>query len=145
MSEIKVIFFDIGNTLATAHVSPSGRLQLMPLPGVLDVLRKLKESGCRLGIISNTGEDNAEAMRAALEGGGLFDFFAHDPELLIYSSEVDLLKDSPAIFALAVQKAGIDGAHCLYVGEDPDERRFSNQAGLQSEETPAAALVQVLG
>jgi hypothetical protein len=90
MSEIKVVFFDIGDTLAVAHISPSGDLALKPLPDVPEVLEKLQDAHLRLGIISNTGEYNAQMMRAALEEAGLFAFFANNPRLLIYSFEVHL-------------------------------------------------------
>jgi FMN phosphatase YigB (HAD superfamily) len=145
MSEIKVVFFDIGDTLAVAHISPSGDLALKPLPDVPEVLEKLQDAHLRLGIISNTGEYNAQMMRAALEEAGLFAFFANNPRLLIYSFEVHLTKNSPEIFSLAVKRTRNKSAKCLYVGEDAGERRFAIKAGLQVAATPAEALAKCLG
>ena len=96
MSSTKVIFFDIGDTLAAARVNNAGRLvSLEPLPGVLDALRRLRDAGYRLGIISNTGEETTATLRLALTTAGLYGFFEPEPALLIYSSEVQLTKIHP--------------------------------------------------
>ncbi len=51
-----VVFFDIGETLATARVSPPPHhlTGLSVYPYVPDVLHELKELPAGLGIISNT-------------------------------------------------------------------------------------------
>ncbi|MEA2904340.1 MAG: hypothetical protein QOI12_1727 [Alphaproteobacteria bacterium] len=142
MAGIEVIFFDIGQTLAAAHLNAAGRLDsLEPLPGVLDVLGRLRDAGYRLGIISNTGEETSEIMRHALTNAGLYPFFASESRLLIYSSEVHMTKNSPDIFRLACKRAGRDlqPQRCLFVGEDESERKFASKAGLQVAATPSDA------
>ncbi len=140
MSSVEVIFFDIGDTLAVARVDNAGRLaSLEPLPGALDALRRLRDAGYRLGIISNTGEETTATVRQALTAAGLYPFFEVEPALLIYSSEVHLTKDSPQIFRLACERAGIQPERCMFVGEDERERDFASQAGLQVAASPQAA------
>ena len=99
MADVRVIFFDIGDTLAAADFA-TGRLVLRPLPGVLQVLRRLQDSALRLGLISHTDGETTETMRRALTDAQLYPLFAAEPQLLIYSSEVhmrkDLAKDIPA-------------------------------------------------
>ena len=137
MSSTKVIFFDIGDTLAAARVNNAGRLvSLEPLPGVLDALRRLRDAGYRLGIISNTGEETTATLRLALTTAGLYGFFEPEPALLIYSSEVQLTKNSPQIFRLACKRAGVQPEHCTFVGEDLGERAFAAEAGLQVAASP---------
>lgn len=52
------IFFDIGDTLATASITDGGaRLVLTVLPGVQSVLTKLWDNLIPLGVISNTPEN----------------------------------------------------------------------------------------
>jgi FMN phosphatase YigB (HAD superfamily) len=146
-ADVDVVFFDIGQTLATARLTPERRLAaLEPLPGVLQDLARLQDAGLRLGIISNTGEETAQTMRRALVEAGLFRFFENEPQLLIYSSEVHLLKDSPEIFRLACRRADREAEprRCMFVGEDADEREFATAAGLQVSVSPAAAVQALL-
>lgn len=57
------IFFDIGDTLATASITDGGaRLVLTVLPGVVSVLTTLRENSIPLGIISNTPDNFTQAM-----------------------------------------------------------------------------------
>lgn len=121
------IFFDIGDTLATASITNGGaRLVLTVLLGVLSVLTKLRDNSISLGIISNTPDNFTQAMiEQALEDAGLFDFFS--PELLIYSSVIGLRKDSVMIFCFAADRAGFphERNKCVFVGENPGEKNFA--------------------
>jgi bacterial leucyl aminopeptidase len=129
-----VVFFDIGNTLASVAISASGdridRLAVYPyVPGVL---AELRERGARLGIISNRGAIPAEDVNQALQAAGLWDFF--DPELVVYGA-----KDSPRIFEHAAAQAGAPD-RILFVGEDAAERAQAVQAGLLVAPHPKLAL-----
>ena len=127
-----VVFFDLGDTLASARLNPAGDrlISLDVYPYARTVLEELSAAGLRLGIISNTGQETAADMQRLLTAGGIYERF--DPALLIYSSEVGLTKNSPAIFELAARRAGAGDtpARCLYVGEDALERRFAREAGM---------------
>lgn len=129
-----VAFFDIGNTLASVAISPSGdridRLTVYPyVPGVLT---ELSERGARLGIISNPGALPAQEVNQALQQAGLWDFF--EPELVIYGA-----KDSPRIFAQAAAQADTPNS-VLFVGEDAAERAQAVQAGFLVAPHPELAL-----
>jgi hypothetical protein len=134
MTTIKSIFFDIGDTLGTAVLSPPPirliRLDLFPY--VTALLRSLVDRGLRLGIISNTGDMDGASVDEILNNAGIRDFF--DPSLRLYSKDVGLEKDSPEIFRLAVQRAGLAGMPqaCLFVGEEATERGFAIDAGLRA-------------
>jgi bacterial leucyl aminopeptidase len=137
-SNIGSIFFDVGDTLATASFPTGGsNLVLTVLPGVIAVLKKLRDRSIRLGVISNTPDNFTTAMMAqSLKNAGLFDFFL--PELLIYSSVVGLKKDSVMIFCFAADRAGFanDRNKCIFVGENITERNFAKEAGFSVFETP---------
>jgi len=136
---ISVAYFDIGQTLGTPRLTPSLNLEgLDVFPYVPDILNNLKNQGIRLGIISNTGNDPAETVNAALRSSGLLSYF--DEGLLIYSSQVGLEKNSPEIFDLAAQTAGQPPENCMFVGEDARERRFADQAGMRVCPHPLLAL-----
>ena len=129
---ISVIFFDLGDTLGSAVLSPPPvRLVGFDVyPFVPEMLSGLQNRGIRLGIISNTGDDGSATVDAVLETAAILRYF--DPALRLYSHDVGLRKDSAAIFARAAQLAELGGTpeQCLYVGEDSAERGFAMQAGL---------------
>jgi hypothetical protein len=126
-----VVFCDIGDILDSPVFSPPPRHleRLDVFPFVASVLNSLREIGNRLGVISNTGEETADSINNVLEKGGLLPLF--EKNLLIYSSVVGLTKNSPEIFKLAAEKAGLaeQPNQCLFVGEDPRERSFAAQTG----------------
>lgn len=128
-----VVFCDIGNTLGVPVFSPQTKHleKLEVFPFVKDVLTELRSTGLRLGIISNTGDESADLINKVLQKGGLADFF--DDDLLIYSSVVKLTKNSPKIFLMAAQKAGLtdEPGKCIFVGDDARERSYATQAGFR--------------
>jgi bacterial leucyl aminopeptidase len=135
MNDLRIgsIFFDIGDTLATARITDEGsKLVLTARDGVLSVLMKLQEKSIPLGIISNTPDNfTQEMVDQSLIDAGLFNFF--EPELLIYSSVVGLKKDSVIIFCFAADRAGFphERNKCWFVGEDAIERNFAKEAGFR--------------
>jgi bacterial leucyl aminopeptidase len=130
----EVAFFDIGDTLASVTISPSGtRIERFTVyPYVPNVLGEFRDRGTRLGIISDRGPFRAEDVNQALAAAGLLDFF--EPELVIYGR-----KDSPRIFEQAVGQAGAPES-VLFVGEDPNERAHALQAGLLVAPHPQLAI-----
>ncbi len=118
------VFFDIGGTLASATLSPSGdRIeQLAVYPYVPGVLGGLRERGARLGILSDPGSLPSGELDRALDDAGLRAFL--EPELVLYGP-----KDSPRIFEQARERAGAAG-RVLFVGEDAGERAQALRAGL---------------
>jgi bacterial leucyl aminopeptidase len=129
-----VAFFDIGNTLASVAISPSGERidRLAVYPYVPGVLVDLRERGARLGIISNRGAIPAEEVNQALQLAGLWDFFERG--LVVYGA-----KDSPRIFEQAAAQADTPD-RVLFVGEDAAERTQAMQAGFLVAPHPELAL-----
>lgn len=118
-----VVFFDIGNTLASVAVAAGGdgidRLSVYPY--VPEVLGRLREGGARLGVLSDPGGVPAEDVDQALREAGLWDYL--EPDLVIYGP-----KNSPRVFARAGDLAGT-AERALFVGEDPGERVQAMRAG----------------
>lgn len=132
-----VAFFDIGNTLASVVVAPSGdRIErLTVLPDVPAALAALSDRSVRLGIISDRGMIPAEQVNQALEDAGVLGFF--EPPLIIYGK-----KDSPGVFEFAATQAGAPdpARRLLFVGEDPAERAQALQADFLVASHPRLAL-----
>jgi putative hydrolase of the HAD superfamily len=82
----------------------------MPLfSDVPDALSRLRSRGMRLGVLSNFPPYLEETLK--LHGvHGYFDFF-------VVSSLVGLEKPDPAIFELAIDRAGVPKEEILYVGD----------------------------
>ena len=119
------VFFDIGDTLASVAVSPSGdRIERLAVyPFVPGVLAELRDRGARLGILSDPGPVPHEEVDRALATAGIGSSL--EPALVRYGP-----KDSPEPFARAAAAAGSD--RVVFVGEDPGERASALQAGLSA-------------
>jgi hypothetical protein len=126
-----VLFFDIGDTLGTARISPPPyRLEGLDIyPYIPNVLQQLKDNSLKIGIISNTGNETEDDLKIVLEQAKIYSFF--EPNLLIYSSVVGVSKPSPEIFRLAAERAGYadEPKNCLFVGEDSKERKAAHDVG----------------
>jgi leucyl aminopeptidase len=137
---IAAVFFDLGDTLGTpvisappVHLSGFNVFSFAPV-----LLQLLRDRGLRLGIISNTGPDGHDRVNPVLEQAGLLGFF--EPELCIYSKDVGHTKAETAIFAIAVDRAGLsqEPQRCLFVGEDQSERNVARTAGMRVSPDPQA-------
>jgi putative hydrolase of the HAD superfamily len=76
----------------------------------VDVLSNLKESGYKLGIISNFDSRVYDVMRQL----GIYEYF----DVLVISSEAGHAKPSHGIFSLALERAGRDPSEVIHVGDD---------------------------
>jgi len=141
MNDAVAVFFDIGETLASAVVR-SGQLAGLELyPLVPDALKRLRSGVGRpvaLGLISNTGHESADRLAALLADSGLSDLV--DADLCLFSSVEGMDKSQPEFFALAVARAGLPAARCVFVGENADERQVAASAGLRVSPHPLHAL-----
>jgi putative hydrolase of the HAD superfamily len=79
-------------------------------PETVDVLSNLKESGYKLGIISNFDSRVYDVMRQL----GIYEYF----DVLVISSEAGHAKPSHGIFSLALERAGRDPSEVIHVGDD---------------------------
>ncbi len=78
-------------------------------PGTVPTLRRIREAGYRLGLISNVS-DGASIPITHLGIDRLFDE-------LILSHEVGLLKPDPAIFDLACRRLGVAPSETIFVAD----------------------------
>ena len=102
---MKVIYFNISDTLGSVEVSPSDRLlRVYPFTEVPAVLESLRARGVALGILSNTGVDRATDVDRVLGNANLLHYFHLD--LRIYSADVGITKRRIEMFELARGRAG---------------------------------------
>ena len=83
---------------------------------IKETLKKLKNSGLKLGIVSNTFV-SADSLDKHMEQVGILDFF----ELRMYSYQFDFRKPDPRIFRLAAERIGETPHNILFVGDRIDK------------------------
>ena len=80
-------------------------------PEVLEVLRKLKENGLKVGIITNTLQADVEKVLSKL---GLSDFF----DLVVSVDMAGKAKPAKEIFMYAAKRLRLKPQEILFVGDD---------------------------
>jgi len=117
-----VVFFDLGDTLVDRTHQWA--------PGAREVLRTLSDGGCRLGIISNTGDLGLPELLKELPE----DFPVHlfEEQLLLLSSQEGVAKPALEIFRRAVSRAGVAASQCLFVTENALHVLAALQAGMHA-------------
>jgi FMN phosphatase YigB (HAD superfamily) len=143
MAEDLVVFFDIGDTLASAVVESGRVVRLDVFPFVPEVLARLRAAGgdhasVRIGLLSNTGDATAAALDALLADAGLRPHL--DADLCLFSSVEGLDKSQPAFFTRGQDRSGLPARRCLFVGEDERERHVAESAGFLTSPHPLHAV-----
>jgi putative hydrolase of the HAD superfamily len=85
-------------------------------PDIQETLSNLKNSGLKLGIVSNTFV-NSVSLEKHMEQVGILDFF--EPRL--YSYQFDFRKPDARIFRLAAERVGENTENILFVGDRIDK------------------------
>lgn len=81
-------------------------------PDVLPTLRRLRDAGLRIGLVSNAAYQ-ARLMRAQIDALGLAPYL----DATTFSSEVGWRKPHPAIYQDALSKLGVPPEAALFVGD----------------------------
>jgi len=123
-----ILFFDIGNTLGVPQIDGDTIKSIKVFPFVLQILEKLQPQ-CRMGILSNTGNETLATMQNLLMKAGLAQFF--EAALQLFSSVEGIDKTKIEFFRLAVERSGASASRCVYVSEDETERTMARNAGMQ--------------
>jgi putative hydrolase of the HAD superfamily len=78
----------------------------------LRTLAELRSKGHRLGLITN--REDLDRFNAQIDEMGLRPYF----DWLVAAGEAGVSKPDPAIFHLALERAGVPAEHALYVGDN---------------------------
>lgn len=104
-----------------------------PLEGVAEAIVRLRDSGVRVAVVSNSDG----SVRASLGRAGLLDHF----EFVLDSHEVGSAKPDPAIFHAALERMGLKPSDAWYVGDSV----FHDVQGARSAGLAEAVLVDPYG
>jgi FMN phosphatase YigB (HAD superfamily) len=143
MTDGLAVFFDIGDTLASPHITGGHLAGLDVYPFVPEVLARMRAAGgdefaVALGLLSNTGNETAASLNDLLDKSGLSALV--DVSLCLFSSVEGLDKTQPAFFVRAKDRPGVPSARCVFVGEDAAERAVAASVGFRVSPHPLHAL-----
>ena len=94
-----------------------------PVPGTLNLVARLDDAGVALFAITNFGHEFWEGFRPTQP---IFDRFGG----IIVSGAERLMKPDPAIYALAIERYGIDPAGALFVDDNAKNVAGAEAAGI---------------
>ncbi len=108
-----------------------------PLAGAASALARLRRAGLVLACVSNWDI----SLAGQLERAGLAGSFSE----IVSSAEAGAAKPDPAMFAVALERLGVDPARTLHIGDGDADRGGAAAARLSFEPAPLATLPARLG
>lgn len=125
--ELRVILFDIGDTLV--HAAPVGTavtdLTPRPIGDTVPELRELAHT-YRLGAVTDTSVMTSEQVRAVLRGSYLDELL----EVIVTSVDVGAPKPDPRGLRRALDIFGVTPAQALFVGDADCDEDAATAAGV---------------
>jgi putative hydrolase of the HAD superfamily len=101
------------------------RGSLVPRPGAVETLRRLREDGYLVGLITVCSED-IEVLWPETEFAGLFD-------AEIFSSRIGLSKPDPRIYLACCEALGVEPHEAVFVGDGAnDELEGARRVGMDA-------------
>ena len=97
---------------------------IKPLPGVLPLLRSLKQNGFRLALASSTTPENIQMLLSFLGIEQLF-------ECLVSVHDVSRGKPDPEGFLLAAKRLGVEPRSCVIIEDAIDGVTAAKAAGMK--------------
>jgi putative hydrolase of the HAD superfamily len=98
---------------------------LVPRPGAVETLERLRANGYRVGLITVCSED-VETLWPESSFAGLFD-------AEVFSSRIGISKPDPRIYLACCEELGVGPAQAVFVGDGAnDELEGARRAGLRA-------------
>jgi HAD superfamily hydrolase (TIGR01509 family) len=116
---------DVQDRLSEAHSRYYRELSplLAPLPGARDLLRRVADLGLQVVLASSAPEDELELLRKVLDCDDVI-------AATTSSRDVDTAKPEPGIVQVAMDRAGVDPDHAVFVGDAVWDAHAAKAAGL---------------
>ncbi len=97
--------------------------RIRPLPGVIALIKSLKQNGFKMAIASSTPMENIQLITGGL---GIEDCF----QAIVSSQDVTEGKPSPQGFLLATQRLGVEPKNCLVIEDAVAGVTAAKRAGM---------------
>ena len=98
-----------GRGLAPRYLKDAAPL-LRPLPGARELLKRVSSLGLQVVLASSASEEELSLSRGVLDCDDLV-------SAATSSKDVDVAKPEPTIIEIAMDRAGVDADHAVYVGD----------------------------
>ena len=93
------------------------------VPAADEILRTLRKSGYRLGLISNTGRTPGDVLRRVLDRMGIGELF----DVMLFSNEIGVCKPQRQIYESMLVALGSAAEAAVFVGDNIDVDVFGAQ------------------
>lgn len=111
-----------GLSVLRAYYDTHNRIKTAPYAGILWLLDRLKERGCRLAVVSNKPDTSVKPL--------VKEFFGDRFEAAVGDQPGVARKPAPDLVLCAVREMGTDLADAVYVGDSEVDLRTAENAGL---------------
>jgi putative hydrolase of the HAD superfamily len=89
---------------------------VQPYPETFAILKKLRASGVKTGLITNIPQDRVAPQWAKIRALGLPELM----DVILVSGELGIHKPDVRIYEHAAKALGVSPEECVFVGDDPD-------------------------
>ncbi|MFX1600343.1 MAG: HAD family hydrolase [Promethearchaeota archaeon] len=124
-SEVDEVLVENWANLKEKYYREMVKDKLVPLPGVLRVIKELKSNGFKLAIGSSGPPENVELLLSHLKIKAYFD-------AIITATEVKKGKPEPDVFLIAAKLLNINPKNCLVFEDAPVGIEAAKRAGMMS-------------
>jgi len=115
--------------LEEAYTAPALLVTPSLNPDAVPTLNSMRDRGCRIGLISNTGRTPGRVLRLLLNRLGVLHYFY----ATVFSDEVGWLKPDRRIFQVAAEKLCVEMPRIVHIGDDPERDAWgAKQAGMRA-------------
>lgn len=116
---------EVQDRLSEAHSRHYRELSslLAPLPGAQELLRRIAGLGLQVVLASSAPEDELEMLRKVLDCDDVISASTS-------SRDVDTAKPEPGIVQVALDRAGVDAQHAVFVGDAVWDAHAARAAGV---------------
>lgn len=104
------------------HYKENSRNNTAPYDGICDLLRKLKEDGYNLAIVSNKVDFAVKDLRD--------EFFNGLIDVAIGDSDATRTKPEPDMVYKAIEELGVDKESCIYIGDTDVDIETARNSGM---------------
>ena len=94
-----------------------------PFPGIAEALRKLKDEGFKLGVLSNKQDEFVKTIIYKLFGDDIFDFVMGQSALPP--------KPDPSSAQMVAKEIGVKSTKCIFVGDSDVDMQTAINAGMR--------------
>ena len=101
------------------------RQQVEAIPGVRDLLLRVRSAGIKVAIATSSKKDDLEVLLGLTGAADLIDEKAT-------ADDTDRAKPHPDIFAAALKKLGLPPTECIALGDTPYDAESAGKAGIRT-------------